>query len=41
MIRESLVNNNWNQSKAARALNIPEQTLRYKMHKLKISKPEF
>ena len=41
LIRESLVNNNWNQSKAARALNIPEQTLRYKMHKLKISKPEF
>ena len=41
IIREALVNNNWNQSKAASALNIPEQTLRYKMHKLKISKPEF
>ena len=41
IIREALVNNNWNQSRAASALNIPEQTLRYKMHKLKISKPEF
>lgn len=41
MIRESLVRNNWNQSKAAVDLNIPEQTLRYKMHKLKITRPEF
>jgi transcriptional regulator with PAS, ATPase and Fis domain len=41
LIRETLVNFNWNQSKAANALNIPEQTLRYKMHKLNITKPEF
>lgn len=41
MIREALVHYNWNQSKAATALNIPEQTLRYKMHKLKITRPEF
>jgi len=29
----------WNQSKAARALKISEQTLRYKMNKLGITKP--
>jgi transcriptional regulator with GAF, ATPase, and Fis domain len=38
MIRESLVQNNWNQSKAAQTLKIPEQTLRYKMQKLHIKK---
>jgi transcriptional regulator with PAS, ATPase and Fis domain len=40
LIREALVQNNWNQSKAAMTLNIPEQTLRYKMHKHHILKPE-
>lgn len=40
MIRESLVRNNWNQTKAAEALQIPEQTLRYKMQKLHIKKSE-
>jgi transcriptional regulator with PAS, ATPase and Fis domain len=39
LIREALVNNKWNQSRAAMALNIPEQTLRYKMHKHRILKP--
>lgn len=39
LIREALVNNKWNQSRAAMALNIPEQTLRYKMHKHQILKP--
>jgi len=38
IIREALINHDWNQTKAADSLNIPEQTLRYKMHKLKISK---
>jgi transcriptional regulator with GAF, ATPase, and Fis domain len=39
LIREALVNNDWNQSKTARALKIPEQTLRHKMHRLHITKP--
>jgi transcriptional regulator with GAF, ATPase, and Fis domain len=39
LIRQALVTNNWNQSQAARALKIPEQTLRYKMGKLGIAKP--
>lgn len=39
MIRQALVINNWNQSRAASSLSIPEQTLRYKMHKYKITKP--
>lgn len=39
IIREALVNNSWNQSKAAASLSIPEQTLRYKMHKHHIVKP--
>jgi transcriptional regulator with GAF, ATPase, and Fis domain len=38
IIREALINHEWNQTKAAQSLNIPEQTLRYRMHKLKISK---
>ena len=38
IIREALINNDWNQTRAALSLNIPEQTLRYRMHKLKISK---
>lgn len=40
LIREALVQNNWNQTKAAHSLNLPEQTLRYKMNKLHIYKPE-
>jgi transcriptional regulator with GAF, ATPase, and Fis domain len=39
IIREALINHNWNQTKTANFLNLPEQTLRYKMHKLKITKP--
>jgi len=39
LIREALVNNNWNQSKTAKVLGIPEQTLRHKMHRLHIIKP--
>ena len=38
VIREALINHDWNQTQAAHSLNIPEQTLRYRMHKLKISK---
>ena len=38
IIREALINHDWNQTRAALSLNIPEQTLRYRMHKLKISK---
>ncbi|MCB0743776.1 MAG: sigma-54-dependent Fis family transcriptional regulator [Ignavibacteriae bacterium] len=34
MITQSLDDNDWNQSQAARMLEIPEQTLRYKMKKL-------
>jgi transcriptional regulator with GAF, ATPase, and Fis domain len=38
IIREALVKHNWNQTHAAHSLEIPEQTMRYKMHKLKIYK---
>jgi transcriptional regulator with PAS, ATPase and Fis domain len=38
LIRKTLIDCNWNQSKAARALNISEHDIRYKMMKLKISK---
>jgi Nif-specific regulatory protein len=38
LIKQALENHNWNQSKAARALNISAQTIRYKMQKLGISK---
>jgi transcriptional regulator with GAF, ATPase, and Fis domain len=38
IIFQALEKNNWNQSKAARALNISEQTMRYKMNKLGIRK---
>jgi transcriptional regulator with GAF, ATPase, and Fis domain len=38
IIRDSLIANNWNQSKTARMLKISEQTLRYKMGKLGIVK---
>jgi len=39
LIRIALKNCNWNQSKAARFLNISEHDIRYKMTKLKIKKP--
>ncbi|RMF59259.1 MAG: sigma-54-dependent Fis family transcriptional regulator [Calditrichaeota bacterium] len=39
LIREALDRHDWNQSRAARALKIPVQTLRYKMKKLGIVKP--
>ena len=40
LIRTTLKNCNWNQSKAARALNISEHDMRYKMKKLRIEKPK-
>ncbi len=39
LIRQTLMDNDWNQSKAARTLKISEQTIRYKMGKLGIVKP--
>jgi transcriptional regulator with PAS, ATPase and Fis domain len=39
LIRKILVSCKWNQSKAARLLNISEHDMRYKMKKLKIIKP--
>jgi Nif-specific regulatory protein len=39
LIRKTLNSCNWNQSKAARILNISEHDIRYKMTKLKIIKP--
>jgi len=39
LLRQALAEHNWNQSRAAKALEIPEQTLRYKMNKLGIIKP--
>jgi len=38
LIRQALIENDWNQSKAARALDIAEHTIRYKMKKLGIEK---
>ena len=40
LIRKVLIECNWNQSKAARQLNISETTIRYKMNKLGISRAE-
>ena len=40
LIRKALIECNWNQSKAARQLNISETTIRYKMNKLGISRAE-
>ena len=40
LIRKVLIECNWNQSKAARQLNISETTIRYKMNKLGISREE-
>jgi transcriptional regulator with PAS, ATPase and Fis domain len=39
LLRQALTEHNWHQSRAAKALEIPEQTLRYKMNKLGIAKP--
>ena len=39
LIRQALVGNDWNQSRAARALRISERAIRYKMERLGISKP--
>lgn len=39
LIRQALTENDWNQSEAARALQISEGTMRYKMGKFKIVKP--
>lgn len=39
MIRQALLDCDWNQSKAARALGISEYTMRYKMSNLGIKKP--
>lgn len=40
IIRQALIDNAWNQSKAARALGVAERTIRYKMEKLGIVRPE-
>lgn len=40
IIRETLIANDWNQSRAARALKISVQALRYKMNKLRIKSLE-
>jgi DNA-binding NtrC family response regulator len=40
LIRQALIKNNWNQSQAARDLKLQVQTLRYKMKKLGIEKPQ-
>jgi transcriptional regulator with PAS, ATPase and Fis domain len=40
LIRQALENNHWNKSKAARVLKISEGTIRYKIEKLGISKPQ-
>jgi DNA-binding NtrC family response regulator len=40
LIIYALEGNNWNQSKAAKTLDIPEQTLRHKMKILGIKKPD-
>jgi len=39
IIRQTLQECNWNQSKAARILGVSEQTIRYKINKLGIAKP--
>ena len=39
LIRQALSEHEWNQSKAARVLNIAEHTMRYKMKRLGIMKP--
>lgn len=39
IVRQSLTDNEWNQSRAARDLKISEQSIRYKMKRLGIQKP--
>jgi DNA-binding NtrC family response regulator len=39
LIRKALKENDWNQSKTARMLQVSEQTVRYKMAKFGIVKP--
>ncbi|MCI0695458.1 sigma-54-dependent Fis family transcriptional regulator [candidate division KSB1 bacterium] len=39
LIRQALIENDWNQSQAARVLKISEPNLRYRMNKLGITKP--
>ena len=39
MILEALTKNDWNQSAAAKALEIPESSLRRKMNNYRIRKP--
>jgi transcriptional regulator with PAS, ATPase and Fis domain len=39
LIKNALAENHWNQARAARALNISEATIRYKMHKFGITRP--
>jgi len=41
LIRQALIANQWNQSQTARVLKISEQTLRYKMGKLRIIRQKF
>ncbi|MGH7494777.1 MAG: sigma 54-interacting transcriptional regulator [bacterium] len=40
LLRKALIEHDWNQSQAARALKIPVPTIRYKMSRLGIVKPE-
>jgi transcriptional regulator with GAF, ATPase, and Fis domain len=40
ILLETLLKNNWNQSAAARELEVDEKTVRYKMQKFGIKKPE-
>jgi transcriptional regulator of acetoin/glycerol metabolism len=40
LIIKALEDNGWNQSKAAQALNISRDNLRYRLKKYKISKPK-
>jgi transcriptional regulator with GAF, ATPase, and Fis domain len=39
LIQQALIDKNWNQTRAAKALKISEHTIRYKMQKLGIRKP--
>lgn len=40
IIRQALIENKWNQSEAARSLEISEQIIRYRMKKLGITRPK-
>ena len=40
LLRKVLSSHNWNKSAAARALNISEAVIRYKIKRLKISSPQ-